>query len=73
MTYPIAEKFKDGTFTKPTLKKNEFYKGGLFAMQERLQKSLLPFPGAFREFTERAKDLEDAFIISKMWDYIRLE
>ena len=73
MTYPIAEKFKNESFVKPALKKTEFYKGGLFAMQRRFQHSLLPFPGAFREFLERTEGLDNSSIVTVMWEYVRLE
>ena len=73
MTYPIAEKFKNKTYIKPTVKKTEFYKGGLLAMEQRFKLSLLPFPGAFKEFSERTQDLESPFIVGIMWEYVRLE
>ena len=73
LTYPIAEKFKDETFIKPTLKKTEFYKGGVLAMQKRFQRSLIPFHGAFAEFVSRTEGLDNSSTVAIMWEYIRLE
>ena len=70
--YPIAEQFKNGTFTKPTQKKEEFFIGGMFAMQRRLEKALVPFYGAYQEYVRRTDELPNYDVIAAMWDYIAI-
>jgi len=67
---PIAEKFNNGTYKKPLVQRGEFFKGGVFQMQKRLQRALHPFPGAYDEFVRRTEDLSQAEIINTMWDYV---
>jgi len=70
--YPIAEKFKDGTYIKPICKNSEFFKGGFLAMQKRFGVVVSPFRGAFNEYKKRA-DGEPLHIASEiMRDYIQL-
>ena len=73
MQYPMAYKFRIGEYAKPVLKKEEFYKGGIFAMKTRLKAALRPFPGAFIEYTFRTEDLSNPDSIAIMWEYIRIE
>ncbi|MCL2603937.1 MAG: hypothetical protein FWD90_05620 [Defluviitaleaceae bacterium] len=74
MTYPIAEKFKLGTYEKPSLKREEFYKGGYHAMKKRLQEALHPFPGAYAEYLSRSEseDMEYSDAVGIMWEYVEL-
>lgn len=68
----IAEKFKTGELTKPSCKKAEFYKGGIYNMINRLRVALRPYPGAFTEYTKRTEDLSYSEAIGIMWDYVRI-
>jgi hypothetical protein len=70
--YPIAEQFRNGTFVKPIQKKEEFYIGGLFAMQRRLEKALAPFRGAYQEYVRRTDDLPNYHVVAAMWDYVKI-
>ena len=73
MKHPIADKFKIGEFSKPSFKKEEFYKGGFYSMVNRMKLALRPFPGAFSEFSARSEDLSISEAISIMRDYVIIE
>ena len=73
MKSPIADKFRNGELKKPITKKEEFFKGGFFAMRDRLKIALQPFPGAFTEFKTRAEDLTISGASIIIFDYIEIE
>ena len=72
MEHPIAQKFADGTYTKPIVKKIEFYKGGMFALERRFHRAVAPFLGAYEEFQARTEGMANYNIIGVMWDYVAL-
>jgi len=73
MTYPIAEKFANGTYVKPIVKKKEFYKGGMFPLERRFHRAIAQFPGAYEEFQARTEGMANYNVIGTMWDYIALD
>jgi len=73
MGYPIAEKFANGTFIKPIVKKKEFYKGGMFALEKRFHRAIVQFNGAYEEFCARTDGMANYNIIGTMWDYVSLD
>jgi len=73
MTYPIAEKFQDGTYIKPIVLKNEFYKGGMLAMERRLRSAMVPFRGAYEEWKGRVDGKPNWEFVGIMWDYVALD
>lgn len=69
---PVAQKFANNEYVKPIFKKEEFYKGGFFAMKKRLQSALITFPNAYLEFERRTDELPIADSIAIMRDYIQV-
>ncbi|MCL2501493.1 MAG: hypothetical protein FWE90_14320 [Defluviitaleaceae bacterium] len=72
MTNPEAEKFKNGTYKKPIIKKEDFFKGGFYIMCKRLHQALHPFPGTYKEFLSRTDEVTYSVAVGIMWDYIEL-
>lgn len=62
-----------GTFAKPLVKKEEFFKGGVRGMQLRFKTVLAPFNGAYGEFLKRTDGCNNVDTIITMWDYVRVE
>ncbi|MCL2365104.1 MAG: hypothetical protein FWC71_10630 [Defluviitaleaceae bacterium] len=73
MEYPVAEMFANGTYIKPIVKKKEFYKGGMFALERRFHRAVAPFVGAYEEFQVRTEGMANYNIIGVMWDYVALD
>jgi len=73
MEYPIASMFANGTYEKPMIKKTEFFKGGIFALERRFHRAVAPFVGAYEEFQMRTKGMANHNIIGVMWDYVALD
>ena len=68
--HPIAYKFNIGELEKPTVRKQEFFRGGFFAMEKNLKTALKPYHGAFAEYSSRTEDLPLSNAIGIMWDYV---
>ena len=70
--YPIAEKFKDGTYMKPVCKNTEFFIGGFHVVKKRFYVAVSKYRGARIEYDKRTEDKPLHIAYEIMRDYIDL-
>jgi len=70
--FPFALQYQSGTLEKPAFAKEEFYRGGFYKMESRVEKGLKPHKGAYEEFSARIENVPLYEAVEIMWDYITL-